>query len=113
MNWNGILIGAAAFLIIGLFHPIVVKCEYYFSSRVWPVFLIAGLGTCAAAAAIDQITVSAVLSILGFSMLWSVGELRQQEQRVRKGWFPANPKRKNPAAANSVVAGNNEEDSVG
>ena len=33
MNWQGIVIGAAAFLIIGIFHPIVVKGEYYFSKR--------------------------------------------------------------------------------
>lgn len=29
MNITGILIGAAAFLCIGVFHPIVIKAEYY------------------------------------------------------------------------------------
>ena len=32
MNINGIVIGAACFMIIGLFHPIVIKAEYYLSS---------------------------------------------------------------------------------
>ncbi len=33
MNFAGILIGGAAFLIIGLFHPIVIKAEYYDGTR--------------------------------------------------------------------------------
>ena len=32
LNGSGILIGLASFLLIGLFHPIVIKCEYYFSA---------------------------------------------------------------------------------
>ena len=49
LNFEGILIGIASLLIIGLFHPIVIKCEYYFSQRVWPVFLVTGLLLLAAA----------------------------------------------------------------
>ena len=32
MNYVGILIGLATFLIIGLFHPLVIKGEYYFGN---------------------------------------------------------------------------------
>ena len=39
LNWSGILIGLTSFIVIGVFHPVVIKCEYYFSDRVWPVFL--------------------------------------------------------------------------
>ena len=28
INFDGLLIGIATFLIIGLFHPVVVKAEY-------------------------------------------------------------------------------------
>lgn len=28
MNYNGLLTGFATFLIIGFFHPIVIKAEY-------------------------------------------------------------------------------------
>lgn len=35
MNVSGIIIGLATFLIIGLFHPIVIKAEYYFSKLCW------------------------------------------------------------------------------
>ena len=33
MNYTGILIGIVTFLIIGIFHPIVIKSEYYFSKK--------------------------------------------------------------------------------
>ena len=29
MNINGIIVGAATFLIIGICHPLVIKAEYY------------------------------------------------------------------------------------
>ena len=29
MNTSGIIIGLSSFVIIGIFHPIVIKCEYY------------------------------------------------------------------------------------
>ena len=43
MHFSGILIGAISFLSIGVFHPIVIKAEYYFSKSCWPVFLVAGI----------------------------------------------------------------------
>ena len=43
MNFLGLIISVAVFLLIGVFHPIVIKCEYYFSEKVWPVFLAAGI----------------------------------------------------------------------
>ena len=32
INFDGLLIGIVTFLIIGLFHPIVVKAEYYWGT---------------------------------------------------------------------------------
>ncbi len=92
MHWSGIIIGIIAFLIIGLFHPIVIKCEYYFTWRIWPVFLILGLICCISSLFLSQIILSGSLAVLGCAMLWSVIELKEQAERVRKGWFPANPK---------------------
>ena len=43
LHWIGVVIAVIAFLLIGVFHPIVIKAEYYFGKRVWPVFLLAGL----------------------------------------------------------------------
>lgn len=33
MNYVGVIIGLATFLIIGLFHPIVIKAEYHFGKQ--------------------------------------------------------------------------------
>ena len=43
MNYEGILLGAGAFLCIGLFHPLVIKAEYYFGVKSWWAFLFVGL----------------------------------------------------------------------
>lgn len=94
MNGAGILIGAIAFALIGLFHPIVVKGEYYFSARIWPVFLGAGLLFCAASLFVANVVLSATLAVTGVSSLWSIGEIREQERRVQKGWFPENPRKR-------------------
>ena len=42
MQFKGILIGLISFLSIGLFHPLVIKGEYYFSKNIWPVFGVFG-----------------------------------------------------------------------
>ncbi len=99
MHWSGVFIGAISFLVIGIFHPIVIQCEYYFTDRVWPLFLVGGLFCCAISLFVDNSIGSAALAIVGFSMLWSIQELKHQTQRVKKGWFPSNPNR---AASNEV-----------
>lgn len=88
MSINGILIGAICFLCIGVFHPIVIKAEYYFSARCWPFFLIAGIMFLFISACFSQTLISAAFGVLGFSCLWSILELKQQEKRVERGWFP-------------------------
>ena len=40
---QGLVIGICTFLIIGMFHPIVVKAEYYWSTRCWWLFLFLGI----------------------------------------------------------------------
>ena len=93
VNVSGIIIGLSSFVIIGIFHPIVIKCEYYFSAKVWPVFLVSGILCCSFSLMIENDTLSGITGVLGFCLLWSIHELRKQEERVKKGWFPRNPKR--------------------
>ncbi|HHW29537.1 MAG TPA: DUF4491 family protein [Syntrophomonadaceae bacterium] len=94
MNFHGIIIGIAAFLIIGIFHPIVIKTEYYYSKRVWPIFLVVGIVLILFSLFIENSIISAIVGITGFSSLWSIHELFEQEKRVQRGWFPRNPNRK-------------------
>ena len=93
MNWAGVIIGAAAFIIIGAFHPVVIKGEYYFGYKIWPLFLIAGLICGALSLLIEEDIISGILGILACVLLWCIKELKEQTDRVKKGWFPKNPKR--------------------
>ena len=94
MNYQGILIGGAAFVIIGVFHPIVIQAEYHFGTRIWPIFLLVGLAFLLVSLFVDSTLWAAILGVFGFSSLWSIREMFEQAERVKKGWFPRNPKRK-------------------
>ena len=93
MNFTGVIIGLLAFVIIGVFHPIVIKCEYYFGKKIWPVFLVVGAGILLGSLWVQAVLPAAILGVLGCSCLWSIQELFEQEKRVEKGWFPANPRK--------------------
>lgn len=94
INIDGLLIGISTFLIIGLFHPIVIKAEYYWGTRCWWIFLLLGIAGTILSLLIEDITLSAILGVFSFSSFWSIKEIFEQEKRVQKGWFPANPARK-------------------
>lgn len=94
LNFSGLIIGAATFLIIGFFHPIVIKAEYYFGVGCWWVFLLIGLIAAVGALFVDGVVLSTLLGVFAFSSFWSILEVFEQRERVRKGWFPENPKRK-------------------
>ncbi|MBR2959884.1 MAG: DUF4491 family protein [Bacteroidales bacterium] len=95
MNFTGIVIAAATFVTIGLWHPLVIKVEYHWGTRPWVVFLVVGVACIVAALFIENMIVSAAVGVFGASALWGIGELMKQKRRVERGWFPMNPKRKN------------------
>ena len=94
VNFTGIVSGVAMIILTGIFHPVVVKCEYYFGARVWPVFLVFGLAGLGVSVFAENAILSSVAGILGAILLWCIRELKEQEKRVMKGWFSRNPKRK-------------------
>ena len=94
LNVSGIIIGVATFLIIGLFHPLVIKAEYYIGVKSWWLFLLLGILSAIASLLVMDLVISIILGVVAFSSFWSIGEVFQQKKRVEKGWFPANPKRK-------------------
>lgn len=95
MNLTGIIIGLATFLIIGLFHPVVIKAEYYLGTKCWWIFLLSGILFCVLSIIIDSLILSVILGVIGFSSFWSILELIHQRERVNKGWFPEGPGHKN------------------
>ena len=90
---QGLVIGICTFLIIGMFHPIVVKAEYYWSTRCWWLFLVLGIAGVISSLCIENVVISSLLGVFAFSSFWSIKEIFEQEKRVQKGWFPKNPKR--------------------
>ena len=94
INFDGLLIGIVTFLIIGLFHPVVVKAEYYWGTRCWWIFLLLGIAGLIGSVLVSQILLSTLLGVFSFSSFWTIKEVFEQRERVLKGWFPMNPKRK-------------------
>lgn len=92
-NLEGILIGLMTFLIIGLFHPLVIKGEYYMGQKCNWLFMVGGIVTFTLSLFTSG-TLSILFGVTSFSCFWSILEVREQRERVRKGWFPANPRRK-------------------
>lgn len=93
MNFYGLIIGAATFLCIGAFHPLVIKAEYHWGVGCWWLFLLLGLGCIAGSLFVANDILSTLLGVVAFSSLWSILELFKQRKRVEKGWFPRNPNR--------------------
>ncbi len=94
MYLTGLIIAVCTFLTIGIWHPIVIKTEYYWGTRPWIVYLIVGIACLVGALFIENAILSSVVGVFGASALWGIGELFAQRRRVLKGWFPMNPKRK-------------------
>ncbi|MGP1446406.1 MAG: DUF4491 family protein [Candidatus Limimorpha sp.] len=93
MQFSGIIVGAATLLIIKLGHDSVIKAEYYFGKRIWLAYLLVGLAAIAASLFIESLVISVIHSLFGFTSLWGIIEVIEQEKRVAKGWFPKHPKR--------------------
>ena len=94
MYFTGLVIGVATFLIIGLFHPLVIKGEYYFGVKIWWIFALMGIVSVVASVMVADVLWSTLLAVWGASSLWSIGELFEQRKRVEKGWFPKREKSK-------------------
>nr|MCR5245259.1 DUF4491 family protein [Bacteroidales bacterium] len=70
MNFSGIILGAAVFLIIGICHPIVIKMEYYWGKKSWWVLLVAGLAFAAVSLFVKDTVGASVLGAAAFSCFW-------------------------------------------
>lgn len=92
MDFSGIIVGAAVFLIIGICHPIVIKMEYHWGKKSWWVLALAGVLFAVASLFFSGI-VSTILGAAAFSAFWGIHEILSQEMRVLRGWFPENPAR--------------------
>ena len=92
INFGGLIAGTALLVIIWAGRAACIKGEYYFTKKLWVLFLIIGLLSIAVSLFVNSLILSSVLSILGFTFLWGIHEIIEQEERVKKGWFPRRKK---------------------
>lgn len=91
LHFTGLIMAAATFFTIGLFHPLVIKGEYYFGVKCWRAFFVVGIAAVTASIFVANIFGSLILAAVGASSLWGIGEVFQQRKRVERGWFPKRP----------------------
>lgn len=94
LNFAGVAVGLCTFLIIGVFHPLVIKGYYYLGLKSRWIFLAVGVAALVACLFVVNTIGSILLGVTAFSCFWSILEVNAQKKRVERGWFPANPKRK-------------------
>ena len=94
MNFTGIITGLATFLIIGVFHPIVIKAEYYLGTKCWWMFLLAGIIFGAISLVVSNLILSTILGVTAFSSFWSILEwlLLSAMQMATQGMVPRRPR---------------------
>lgn len=93
---QGLLLGLCSFLIIGIFHPLVIKGEYHYGLRFKWFFVLLGILLCIGSLLTTDVILSSLMGVGAFSSFWGIKEMGEQQERVRKGWFPRNPKRTYP-----------------
>jgi len=93
-NLLGLLIGIGTFLTIGLFHPLVIKAEYYIGTKSWWLFLVMGIAGAILSLYFDNILLSIFFGVFAFAAFWSILEVFEQKKRVDKGWFPRKSRKK-------------------
>jgi len=94
MNLTGLGIGLLTLVVIGVGFLWVIKFEYYFGARPWKWILILGSIVSIASLFIESFWFSAIVGIIGGSIVWGATELTGQEERARRGLFPVHPKRR-------------------
>lgn len=67
MHGDGLMAGIFTFLLIGALHGAVIKGEYYFSKKIWPLFLLGGLGCLALSLFLPDAVWRCLAAVTGFS----------------------------------------------
>lgn len=94
MNFTGLIFACITLAAVGLGFLWVIKLEYYVGAHLaWPVGIFGGV-VVLASMIVPGFTASAVVGILGGTIVWGATELPDQEKRVRDGIFMANPKKR-------------------
>jgi hypothetical protein len=93
VNPTGLYLGVYMLLVIGIGFVWVIQLEYHAGAGIWKFVLALGLAICLVSLFVPGFTASALVGIFGGSVVWGATELPGQADRVRRGVFPANPRR--------------------
>lgn len=88
LQFSGLITGFATYLFMAIGHYSVIRAEYHFTKKCWIAYLIVGIAAITCSLLYTNIIISVIFSIFGFISLWGIQEVIEQEERVKKGWFP-------------------------
>ncbi|MDR3226953.1 MAG: DUF4491 family protein [Prevotellaceae bacterium] len=80
MYVEGLIVGFLVFLIIGLFHPLVEKAEYYLGKKSKWIFAVAFIISATVSLLVTDLW-AIFLGCFGFSCFWSIFEIDKQQRR--------------------------------
>jgi hypothetical protein len=93
LQWAGPVLAFVTVATIGIGHVMVVKTNYRYGTKPTPLVFGLGLAFLLLSLWTSSDLASAVLGIVGVTMLWDGFELYRQEERIRRGHAHANPDR--------------------
>lgn len=102
MNLFGLIIGVMTLLTIGLGFPLVIQGERRFSYLCWPYMMGIGLVIIIVSLFISISWLSALVGVLGATLVWGSTELKEQAVRVELGWYPSNQRKTLPPFAKKI-----------
>lgn len=92
LNLSGLIVGSWVFVIIIFARWLCIWGEYHFTKKFWIFFMISGIISLIFSALVENLLISTMISAMGFIFLWGIHETIEQEERVKKGWFPKKQK---------------------
>jgi len=92
-NYWGLAFAGMTFAAIGLGFLWVIKLEYFVGARIAKAVGALGIAAAIASAFLPGFFPSAIVGMIAGTIFWGATELPDQEERVRKGMFKANPAR--------------------
>ena len=94
LHFEGLIIAISSFFIIGIFHPIVIKAEYYFGTRIWPVFAIFGTVILGIDLLIQNAILQAIFGVLGCTFFGVFTSHFIRKSASSEGGFPNAPRQR-------------------
>jgi hypothetical protein len=88
MNFFGLTLGIITLFIIGLGFIWVIRGERHFGYLWWPYVMGLGILLIVSSLFVDGLWASAVLGVVGASLIWGSTELKEQAVRAEIGWYP-------------------------